>query len=126
MRVQLVTRSQFYINGEWVDCPEGEKIVLFNPANEKTRGHLILGTKKHVNKAVEAASAAFDSFSETPLVKRVELIKRITEVYESRLEDIGMIISTEIGAPLDFATRYQAGAGLSHFKNILKVINKKS
>ena len=122
MRVQLVTKSQFYINGKWFDCPAGEKIVLFNPANGETRGHLILGTEEHVNKAAEAASVAFDSFSETPLVERIELIKRIAEVYESRLKDIGMIISTEIGAPLDFATRYQAGAGLSHFKNILKVL----
>ena len=56
---------KFYINGEWVDSDSDELIDVINPASEEVIGQVIAGTKEDINKAVNAASNAFISFSKS-------------------------------------------------------------
>ena len=62
------------------------------------------------------------SFSLTTREQRVELLAKVIEVYKRRLKDIGAAISDEMGAPLGFAERFQAGAGLGHLMTTLDVL----
>jgi aldehyde dehydrogenase (NAD+) len=71
---------------------------------------------------VSAARAAFQSFSVTSREERLELLDRIGQVYKKRFTEMGETISREMGAPLSFATRFQAGAGLGHFKTAYQVL----
>ncbi len=114
--------SGFYIDGKWLAPPERESRPLINPANEQAEGAVTLGTPDDVEQAVAAARRAFPAFAATSLAERVALIERIADLYKARFDDIGAAISRQMGAPLKFATRFQAGAGLSHFKQILKVL----
>jgi aldehyde dehydrogenase (NAD+) len=43
-------------------------------------------------------------------------------VYASRIKDIGAAISDEMGAPLPFAERSQAGAGLAQLRTVLQAL----
>ena len=62
----MKTHHQFYINGEWVDPAEGvNSFDVINPSNEEVIAQIALGTPADVDKAVTAASSAFDSFSQT-------------------------------------------------------------
>jgi len=65
---------------------------------------------------VQAARAAFPAFSETSVAERRELLGEIVNVYKKRFNEMGATISMEMGAPISFATRFQAGAGMGHFK----------
>ncbi len=117
-------KSGFYINGKWVE-PAGSGILeLENPANGEKSGELKLGNAQDVENAVAAARAAFAGFAATSLDERIGLIERIIDIYKTRFADIGESISDEIGAPLGFATRFQAGAGLVHFKTILRILGE--
>ncbi len=114
--------SKFYIGGAWIE-PEGpETLDVINPATEEPIGQIALGTDADVDKAVSAAKGAFDDFSQTPLAEKVALIERIVEVYKSRFNEMGETISAEMGAPLAFATRFQAGAGMGHFRTVLDIM----
>ena len=116
-------RTGFYVNGEWV-VPHGtDTMSLFNPATEEPSGVLALGDVADVNDAVQAARAAFAGFADTSLDERAALLKRIADNYKRRFDDIGESISKQMGAPLQFATRFQAGAGLSHFKQMISVLD---
>lgn len=115
-------RSGFYVDGAWVTPHGTATIDLFNPATEERSGRLALGNIDDVNDAVAAARAAFPSFAGSPLQERAELLRRIAENYKRRFDDIGASISSQMGAPLKFATRFQAGAGLSHFKEMLTLL----
>jgi len=116
-------RTGFYVNGEWV-VPHGtDTMSLFNPATEEPSGVLALGDVADVNDAVQAARAAFAGFAGTSLDERAALLKRIADNYKRRFDDIGESISKQMGAPLQFATRFQAGAGLSHFKQMISVLD---
>ncbi len=115
-------QTGFYINGKWVE-PVGREIMdLVNPATEEKSGELRLGNEQDIERAVAAARAAFAAFSTTSLASRMALIGKIVEIYKTRFADIGESISEEMGAPLLFASKIQAGAGLVHFRQILKVM----
>ena len=115
-------KAQFFINGKWLHSDSREVLKLINPANEICHDQLQLGNETDVNKAVSAAKNAFPRFAALPLVDRIRLLQRISDGYKARFADIGASISKEMGAPIKFAERFQAGAGHSHFKQILKLL----
>ena len=105
----MKTYEQFYINGEWVDPAEGVKSFdVLNPANEEVIGSIAMGSAADVDKAVEAASNAFDSFSQTSVEERLAILGKIVEVYQSRYDEIAETISMEMGAPLSLSKAAQA------------------
>ena len=53
---------QFYINGEWVDPVTPSSLEVINPATEQPFATISMGSAADVEKAVAAASGAFDSF----------------------------------------------------------------
>ena len=81
-----------------------------------------LGSAADVDKAVAAARAAFDGFAASSREERVALLERVIQVYTSRMKDIGAAISDEMGAPLPFAERSQAGAGLAQLITVLEAL----
>jgi aldehyde dehydrogenase (NAD+) len=106
---------QFYIDGVWVDPLGKEQVDIINPATEASLGKVALGTAEDVDRAVAAARRAFESFSQTSVEERTELLGRIIAAYQQRLPELGQAISDEMGAPLGFATQVQVGVGLGHF-----------
>jgi aldehyde dehydrogenase (NAD+) len=118
----MTNRMQFYIDGAWVDPVVKKSTSVVNPATEEAMYEIALGSKADVDKAVTAARRAFETFSQTNREERVALLSRIIEVYKTRMKDIGAAISDEMGAPLPFAEKFQAGAGLGHLASTLAVL----
>ena len=106
----------FFIDGAWVKPAAPRQVDVINPSTETTTGQLSLGTAADVDKAVAAARRAFDAYSQTSREERIALLDRITAVYKRRFTEMGQTISAEMGAPIAFATRFQAGAGMGHFR----------
>ena len=75
---------KFYINGEWVDPIEPKSLEVINPANEQVCGHISLGSKADVDRAVAAAQAAFETFGFSPREERIALLERIVAEYKRR------------------------------------------
>jgi aldehyde dehydrogenase (NAD+) len=118
----MVQRLKFYINGTWQDPVSRKTLPVTNPANEEVLYEIALGSKADLDNAVAAARRAFETFSLTKREERVDLLAKIVEVYKKRMKDIGGAISDEMGAPLGFAERFQAGAGLGHLMTTLEVL----
>jgi aldehyde dehydrogenase (NAD+) len=118
----MVNRLKFYIDGAWVEPSVKKTMPVVNPATEESKYEVALGGPKDVDKAVAAARRAFESFSQTSRDERVALLSRIAEVYKKRMADIGTAISEEMGAPLGFAQKIQAGAGLGHIMTTIDVL----
>ena len=114
--------SKFYIDGDWVDPIEPNSIPVINPASEESIGNVSIGSKEDVDKAVQAARNAFQSFSKTLVSERVELLTEIRNIYKKRFDDIATAIQTEMGAPNSLARGSQATVGLSHLKTAIRVL----
>jgi aldehyde dehydrogenase (NAD+) len=113
---------QFYIDGNWVDPTTPHDFAVVNPATEERIGSMSLGSPADADKAVSAAKRAFDSYSQTTIEERLALLKRIIEVYQSKIDQMAETISMEMGAPINLARRNQAPAGLAHFQEIVRVL----
>ena len=105
----MVDRLKFYIDGAWTAPAAGKTIPVVNPATEEVLYEVALGGAADVDKAVAAARRAFESYSMSSREDRIALLQRVIEVYKSRMKEIGAAISDEMGAPLPFAERAQAG-----------------
>ena len=113
---------QFYINGEWVDPVEPRTIDIENPATEESFARISLGSSADVDKAVGAAKAAFQPFSQTSVEYRADLLDKIVAGYQARLGEIATAISNQMGAPMWLANAAQAPAGLGHYANTAAIL----
>ncbi len=111
----MAERNKFYIGGNWVAPSEERNLPVVNPATEEVLYNVALGNAVDVDRAVAAAREAWPKFAATTREERLALFARILELYSKRMKDVGGAISDEMGAPLTFAERVHAGAGLSHF-----------
>ena len=118
----MSNRQKFYINGEWVEPSTSATLEVINPATEQAIDTIALGGPADVDKAVAAAKAAFETFSQTSREERVALLEQIIAAYSARMGDVAQVISQEMGAPLPLANAAQAPAGLGHFMTTLEVL----
>ena len=114
--------KKFYIDGKWVDPVEVRDFAVINPANEEPVATISLGSAADVDRAVAAAKRAFELYSETSLQERLDLLRRIIEVYQSKMEEMAATISQEMGAPSSLSRKAQAPAGLAHLLETVKVL----
>ncbi len=118
----MLDKKNFYINGQWV-APKGkEEIKVINPATEENCAVISLGNKEDVDIAVSSAKKAYESWSFSTKDERIKLLEKLYENYKKRWADIADAITTEMGAPKDFATKLQAGTGAAHLKSFIKYL----
>ena len=117
----MLDKRKFYINGEWVDPIKKNDFEVINPCNEDPCAIISLGSKEDTDNAVKAAKTAFESFKETSKEERLHLLEKLLAVYKRRFSEMAEAISLEMGAPIDFSTKLQAGTGASHIKSYIKV-----
>ena len=113
---------QFYIDGKWVNPIQVHDFSVINPANEEPIATISLGSAADVDLAVAAAKRAFESYSEATLDSRLIFLRRIIEVYQSKIDQMADTISREMGAPISLSRAAQAPAGLRHLSEIVKVL----
>ena len=111
---------KFYINGQWVAPLSTNKMGVENPATEEIVCDVALGNAADADRAILAARAAFPAWTVRPVAERIAIVKRILEVYNERYEECAQVISTEMGAPIEWARGAQVWAGQVHIAATIK------
>ena len=117
-------KLDFYINGHWVQSESSETIEVINPANENIIGHVSAGTKEDINKAVIAASDAFQTFQYSSKDDRIELLNNIVSEYENRYQDFVDTITEEMGSPIWLSSAAQAKTGIKNINETLDALKE--
>ena len=117
-------KLDFYINGQWVQSESSETIEVINPANEKIIGHVAAGTKEDINKAVIAASNAFQTFQYSSKDDRIELLNNIIAEYENRYQDFVDTITEEMGSPIWLSSAAQAKTSIKNINETLDALKE--
>jgi aldehyde dehydrogenase (NAD+) len=120
----MLDKRQFYINGTWCDPIAGQSLEVIDPSTEEPCAVISLGGAADTDLAVAAAKAALPGWMHSDPRERLELVKRILQVYESRAEDMAQAISTEMGAPIDLARESQFTSGTWHITNFITAFEK--
>ena len=122
--VALSNRQKFYINGQWVEPSTSDTLDVINPATELPIEAVAMGGVADVDKAVAAAKAAFDTFSQTTKEERIALLEAVIAKYAERMADIAGVISEEMGAPSALAAKAQAPTGIGHLMTAVNVLKE--
>ena len=112
----MLDKRKFYINGQWVEPSKKNDFEVINPSDESVCAVISLGSQADTDAAVAAARAALPSWSISTKAERIELLERLYNIYERRMDDMAEAISMEMGAPIDFSKASQATSGTSAIK----------
>jgi len=116
--------QKFYINGEWVSPVSTRTMPVINPATEEVIGTVALGNEADVDRAVAAASAAFEDFSRTSKAVRLELLQKVKAITERRFEDLAQAMRMEMGAPITMSRGAQADAAIGHLQGFIDALEE--
>jgi malonate-semialdehyde dehydrogenase (acetylating)/methylmalonate-semialdehyde dehydrogenase len=90
------------VGGRWVR-PEADSLPIYNPATGEVIEQVPLSGAAEVDAAVQAAAAAFESWSRTPVMERVRLMFRFKAELEEHLDELAAIVTRHHGKTLEEA-----------------------
>src|SRR5205085_6816940 len=86
-----------FIGGEWVDAASGETFESASPATGDTLGIFPKSGPEDVDRAVEAAKAAYEEWRLVPAPRRGELLFRFARLLEEAKDDLTDLMTHEMG-----------------------------
>src|ERR1700704_1683281 len=92
-----------FIGGRWVSASTAEFFDVHNPAVGDVIGRTPLSTIADVDAAVEAGTAAFPAWRDTPVNARAQVLYRFKALLEQQFEELARTVTTEHGKTLDEA-----------------------
>lgn len=93
--------KQHFIDGKWQPSVSGERIETFNPATGRVLATLARGRQEDVDAAVAAARRAFGGpWSRFTPAQRQQILIRYAEIFEKHFDELSLIESLDMGAPL--------------------------
>src|SRR3954453_4368518 len=104
-----IVGDKLYIGGGRVQPASEGTIDVVNPSTEEVIGRIPEGTPEDVDRAVAAARAAFEVWSQTPIEVRADACAGIAAKLAERGDELASLIATELGMPLALSKMIQAG-----------------
>ena len=101
--IERVKTYQQFIGGEWVDSASGETLAVENPANGQVIANVQASGAEDVDRAVEAAATAFQTWQHTTPQDRSIALLKLADALEARGEEIGRLESQNAGKPVGAA-----------------------
>jgi len=108
--MQEMQEYKMLIGGKWVDAESGETFVTANPTTGGNLARVPLAGDADVDKAVNAARAAFPAWSKLKLAERGALLKRVAAVVRENAQELAMCDVREHGTPYKDAFGIVMGA----------------
>jgi malonate-semialdehyde dehydrogenase (acetylating)/methylmalonate-semialdehyde dehydrogenase len=92
-----VKKLKFFANGKWLESETGKYMDIYNPSTGEVIARTPCCTDAEVNLAIKAAADAFPAWSDTPAMKRVQVLYKFRELLEKHLDELTEIVCRENG-----------------------------
>ncbi len=89
-----------YINGKWGQAQCSGYLDVENPSTGAVIGSVPLSTPQEVNRAIDAAAQAYETWSRTPVSRRVQWLYELIALFEQNQEKIARTLVQEMGKSL--------------------------
>ena len=93
-------RTQCYVNGRFVDAPEGAQFIVLNPADGSEVAMVADADAALTEQAIEAAALAFPDWRRQTAKARAAILRRWFELVTAATDDLATLMTTEQGKPL--------------------------
>ena len=89
-----------FIAGDWQQSVSGATDIVINPATGTTLGEVPSSDATDVDSAVQAATAAFESWSRTTPRERSEILGKVADAIEANMAELSRIECENVGKPV--------------------------
>ncbi|WP_108126407.1 succinylglutamate-semialdehyde dehydrogenase [Saccharospirillum mangrovi] len=103
-----MSESSLFINGTW-QAGQGDRFESIDPISQNAVWSGTSASADDVDRAIDAARAAFRDWRKTPLDERLAICERFAELLETHKEALANSIASETGKPL-WEARTEVGA----------------
>jgi 1-pyrroline dehydrogenase len=100
MSTTIAPRRANFIGGAWVDTVEGRTDPVIDPATGEVMAEVASSGAADVDRAVEAAAAAFDGWAGSTPAERALALNRFADAVEADAEELVRIESQNVGKPI--------------------------
>lgn len=111
-------RDELYIGGRWVPSSSDARIDIREAATGEILARVPDGDAADCDAAVEAASVAFETWSQVPVPDRVAVLRRFADELAAREDELATIMTREVGTPISRSRGVQVGLGVAVFRTM--------
>ena len=97
------SRHQMFIDGAWTDAAGGETVSVINPATEEEIAQVAKGDASDVDRAVAAARAAFETWSQSTPQDRSKVLHAFADAIEKDAQTLSALEQANVGKPKSVA-----------------------
>ena len=94
----LETRA--YVAGEWSNADDGKTFDVVNPARGDVIAQVADLSRAEVARAIAAAAVAMKDWAARPAKERAQIMRRWFDLMMANQDDLGTILTAEMGKPL--------------------------
>ncbi len=94
----LETRA--YVAGEWIDADDGKTFPVINPARGDVIAQVADLSRAEVSRAIKAANTAMKDWAARTGKERAQVMRKWFELMMENQDDLGRILTAEMGKPL--------------------------
>jgi acyl-CoA reductase-like NAD-dependent aldehyde dehydrogenase len=98
-------QTKLAIGGEFVDALDGSTFDVFNPHDGSKLANVAEAKPRDVDRAVEAAQAAFPGWRRMAAAGRGRLLLKLADAVEARAEELATLESSDTGHPIRDSSR---------------------
>lgn len=98
-----------FINGEWCDAVDGGRSALVDPSTGEAYCEAVVSTSADVDRAMEAASSAFESWKRTTPSQRSLALLKFADAVEAAGDDLMAAESKNCGKPYELHRGEEVG-----------------
>ena len=96
----LTTYRSNFIGGTWVDSTDGRTDAVIDPATGEPMAEVAASGAGDVDRAVDAAAAAFDEWAGASPATRAAALLRFADAVEADTDELVRIESQNVGKPI--------------------------
>lgn len=115
-------KYEHYIGGEWVTPDSGEYFDNISPLDGKAFTKAARGNAKDIEKAIDAAHKAFETWGKTPAATRSNILLKIAQVIEDNLEYLAAVETIDNGKAIRETKAADLPLVIDHFRYFAGVI----
>jgi aldehyde dehydrogenase (NAD+) len=93
-------QTRLLVGGEFVDAADGRTTAVFNPHDGSKLAEVAEAGATDVDRAVEAATAAFPGWSATSAAERGRLLLRLADAIEANADELARLETLDTGHPI--------------------------
>ena len=104
----MIRYEKQYYGGDWQTPSNSDTIDVISSATEEAVGRVPSGSVEDVDRAVTAARAGFERWSQTSTEERAVWLEKLSGAMKTRVPQVAEAITHEVGTAIGFAQKVQA------------------